>query len=489
MVLLKSKEITFRHLLAALFICSVLVASSSQGVFAQTAFRHVDEEIFFDKVRKAFHRKSLEPIEFQTYKQIINYWNDHSDLKDKRWLAYVMATAYHETRLKPVREGFKKSDKAARKHVKWMFDKRIISHPYHLADRETGEVYYGRGYVQLTWAQNYKKMGRAIGMGDQLYRNPDLVLNPDIASRILFVGMLKGHFRYSKKRRPRGKQKLRLFFSKSSSNWYGARNIINGDLRKNGKRIAGYGKKYNNAIRFMAAPAKPPVVEEEPEVIASPGEGEVKPSLPDTDIAEAPEVISIDTPETTEVDQPETGDAPSGNEINASGEQEGLEGIADGVVDVNVDTAGEVVPALPEEGELASTPVSDGTPVEGQPTDVLTDPAIEGPAEGDPEVTPIGTQEVVDTQPVTPVEPVEPAKPVAPITPVQPVTPVEPVEPAKPVEPTNPVEPVTPVEPVEPAKPVDPTPPNKPEEVVKDTSWWGTIKSYAAKARQYFWKF
>ena len=393
MILFKNNKFPLKRLLGASpvvfgVVFGGIVWSQSFEAKAQQAPRHVNEKLFFEKVRKILHRRGMTDIQFQTYKQIINYWNDNPGMSDRRWLAYVMATAYHETQLRPVREGFKTSDAAARKHVRWMYNKRIITLPYHRADRTTGHVYYGRGYVQLTWAANYKKMGRAIGMGDKLYRNPDLVLDPDIASKVLFVGMLKGHFRYSKRRRPKGKQKLKLFFNKSQSNWYGARNIINGDLRKNGNRVAGYGKKYNQAIRFIAAPDKPPVSDEDSGVIASPGEGEVTPSLPDTEVVDAP-TTETPTPPVTEtppvVDTP-TGDATPDGET-AQPETPSTPSEAD------LDTAGDVVPSLPEDGELITDPAGE-TPQSGdQPTDVPTDVVIEGPADGDPEVLPIGNEE------------------------------------------------------------------------------------------------
>ena len=105
MALFKGKKLNLKLLLAAIVVAALLVPSPSFDVLAQQTLRHVDEKAFFAKVRKILHRRGLTSIEFQTYKQIINYWNDHPDMKDRRWLAYVMATAYHETRLRPVREG------------------------------------------------------------------------------------------------------------------------------------------------------------------------------------------------------------------------------------------------------------------------------------------------------------------------------------------------------------------------------------------------
>nr|ALV66643.1 putative endochitinase 1 [Melittobia sp. EOM-2016] len=38
-----------------------------------------------------------------------------------------------------------------------------------------GKYYYGRGFIQLTWGANYKAASQALGLGDKLLRNPDLV--------------------------------------------------------------------------------------------------------------------------------------------------------------------------------------------------------------------------------------------------------------------------------------------------------------------------
>ncbi|XP_058795614.1 uncharacterized protein LOC131666749 [Phymastichus coffea] len=38
-----------------------------------------------------------------------------------------------------------------------------------------GKKYYGRGYIQLTWGANYKAASQALGLGDKLLREPELV--------------------------------------------------------------------------------------------------------------------------------------------------------------------------------------------------------------------------------------------------------------------------------------------------------------------------
>jgi len=52
----------------------------------------------------------------------------------------------------------------------------------------------GRGYVQLTWLANYLAIGRALGLGEQLAIEPDQVLRPALAYRILSHGLRHGSF-------------------------------------------------------------------------------------------------------------------------------------------------------------------------------------------------------------------------------------------------------------------------------------------------------
>jgi len=104
-----------------------------------------------------------------------------------------------------------------------------------------GEVhqnaYYGRGYVQLTWKENYLEIGRKIGLGDDLMLHPELALDPDIAYRIMSYGMRFGTFT--------GKR-LSSYIQGESADYWNARRIINGTDQA--ERIAGYAKRIETML-------------------------------------------------------------------------------------------------------------------------------------------------------------------------------------------------------------------------------------------------
>src|SRR5690606_12485229 len=88
------------------------------------------------------------------------------------FLAYILATAYHETAatMQPVRE--------------YGSEKYLKSKKYY--------PYVGMGYVQLTWKKNYEKASKVLGV--DFVKSPKLLLDPQYALPILFVGMEEGWF-------------------------------------------------------------------------------------------------------------------------------------------------------------------------------------------------------------------------------------------------------------------------------------------------------
>lgn len=166
-----------------------------------------------------------------------------SGQKSLKYLAYILATAFHETggRMQPVREGFAKTDAGARKAV--------ANRAYGVPDKKTGHVYYGRGLVQITWAANYKKMGDILGL--DLYNEPDLALDPYTSAAILVEGMLRGR---SAKGDFTGKS-LEDYFAGDLEDAVGARRIINGTDKA--QLIAGYYSSLKAALDHAADGQQP----------------------------------------------------------------------------------------------------------------------------------------------------------------------------------------------------------------------------------------
>ena len=101
----------------------------------------------------------------------------NNEITQLNQVAYVLATAYHESAGKM--RGVDEFGHGAR-------------HPYGAMDAETGKIYYGRGIVQLTWRANYQEFSSIAGV--DLVHNPELANRLDIAVKILVVGMKKGMF-------------------------------------------------------------------------------------------------------------------------------------------------------------------------------------------------------------------------------------------------------------------------------------------------------
>lgn len=131
----------------------------------------LDPEAFYNGVRKV--TKSLDQVQVDT----INALLEHAGHWGIGWLAYGLATAWHEAYLKPIEEIGRGKGRS-----------------YGKPGPHGGQIPYGRGLVQLTWAQNYETMDQALGLGGALVKNYDLALRPDIAVRILIIGMQRGLF-------------------------------------------------------------------------------------------------------------------------------------------------------------------------------------------------------------------------------------------------------------------------------------------------------
>lgn len=176
-----------------------------------------NEEAFFVGVRKI--TGALDQVQVD----VINDLLDGASSWGVGWLAYGLATAWHESRLKPIEEWGKGSGKA-----------------YGKVD-QTGKAPYGRGLAQLTWRDNYVNADNKLSLGGKLAADYDLALDPEIASKILIGGMAAGWFT--------GKS-LGTYLAKdaagNSAVFKEMRRIINGTDKAD--LIAGYAVKFQDAL-------------------------------------------------------------------------------------------------------------------------------------------------------------------------------------------------------------------------------------------------
>jgi predicted chitinase len=157
----------------------------------------INKTEFYSELRKAkVFGKSLTSDQVKGIEGILGAFETHGDGNPKI-LAYALATAYHETgtRMVPVREGFARTDAGARRAVNNLAKKRGPKSAVAKYAQPTGpynHVYYGRGYVQLTWLDNYRES--SVDAGVDLVKNPDAMLDPEISARVLIRGLMDGRW-------------------------------------------------------------------------------------------------------------------------------------------------------------------------------------------------------------------------------------------------------------------------------------------------------
>lgn len=170
---------------------------------------------------------------------------ENRDLTDLRWLAYILATAYHETgrRMQPIDE--------LGGHAYFM-DLYDVSGSYPDRARANGNVnvgdgalFHGRGFPQLTWRNNYRKMATILTkpkFGVDIEQRPDDAKRLDIAIAIMFEGMLRAESHFGDFT---GKA-LEDYFNATTDDPVNARRVVNG-LDK-AHEIAGYHRIFLKAL-------------------------------------------------------------------------------------------------------------------------------------------------------------------------------------------------------------------------------------------------
>lgn len=169
---------------------------------------------------------SLPPFQEEPIELLIDVCLEN-DVTDIKQIAYVLATAYHESNRFKAKEEYGKGSG------------RLYGNPVPVwSSKRTS--YHGRGWVQLTWLGNYgqftAKLSRILNKDIDLIGKPEIILQDDkINAMITVIGMKDG-----------------LFTGKSLNDYIGddyinARRIVNGTDKA--QLIANYALKFEEALR------------------------------------------------------------------------------------------------------------------------------------------------------------------------------------------------------------------------------------------------
>lgn len=172
----------------------------------------IDRKKFFDTVREELFGGVLSQRQVDGMNYLLDVWEARFAEDNPRdginWLSYALATVFHETAymMVPIEEYGKGQGKS-----------------YGEPTGPHGQCYYGRGHVQLTWEDNYKKGEKNLkdryNITAQIHKYPHRMLEDETSAMILYDGMIYGWFTGAS---------LQQFFNSTEEDPYNARTIVNG---------------------------------------------------------------------------------------------------------------------------------------------------------------------------------------------------------------------------------------------------------------------
>lgn len=157
--------------------------------------------------------------------QLFDAWEKFGD-EEKNRLAFVLATARRESMstFLPIREAPScgTNEICRERAIGDMLEKRATKHGvqpranYALPNKD-GRRFYGRGFLQLTFEDNYRRTGKILGI--DLVKDPDKALDPQVAGEVLVRAILDGWYG--------SKKPLSSYINSKETDWINARNNVN----------------------------------------------------------------------------------------------------------------------------------------------------------------------------------------------------------------------------------------------------------------------
>lgn len=186
----------------------------------------INRKNFFDIIRESLFNSVLSQQQVDGMNYLLDTWENYFIDSDIRWLAYCLATAFHETAytMQPIEEYGRGS-----------------GHDYGKPTGPYSECYYGRGHVQLTWIANYEKAQERLkdiyDVDSPLVEYPHRMLEDEPSALVLFDGSINGWFTGVG---------LPKYFNANTEDAYNARRVINGTDKAD--VIAGYYREFKEAL-------------------------------------------------------------------------------------------------------------------------------------------------------------------------------------------------------------------------------------------------
>lgn len=207
------------------------------AIIAEKEHKELNRQAFFNALKEQKLFSSFTQSQVDGINTILDVISKNTITEQ----AYMLATIYHECArtMQPIGEYGKGKNYV---YGKWhthngknaCYTNGSRTKVYYQSDLD--HFYYGRGYVQLTWLDNYEKAKKYIGQ--DFVNKPELALDPTNAAKIMLWGMTYGWFT--------GK-KLSDYISMFDANYSEARRIINGTDKQ--LAIASYADKFETALR------------------------------------------------------------------------------------------------------------------------------------------------------------------------------------------------------------------------------------------------
>lgn len=210
-------------------------------------------EEFFELYQHDF--KNLTPIRRESIERVLNAVPPNTPIPH---IAYILATAYHETggSFVPIMENMNYTTAKRLMQVwpsrfpSYEFAAQYIYNPVKLGNyvyngrlgnkmgTDDGYNYRGRGLSQLTGKENYEKWGKILGK--DFITSPELMCDPEVSAAILVTGLITGE--YSGK-------KLSDYLNSEKKDYVNARRCVNADVKLNGQRIADIAQRFETILK------------------------------------------------------------------------------------------------------------------------------------------------------------------------------------------------------------------------------------------------